>query len=127
MELRIDSVYPTLGELGKDLQVTINGSEFEVNSRISMYLNSGNQRAIIGVLYTPGEVDDLTIVDTTAYAADAKGLVIVPVPTEIKPFIINNATSISATLTDSTLNEHYSLRLFNDNESDRYSEHFSAD
>ena len=160
-ELRIDSVYPTLGELGKDLEVILTGSGFDMNTRVSMYLDSGNQRAIIGSVATPGyasgvtvvgtmacvadwgsglqvidvstpaspqiigSVDtpgqawSVTVVGTAAYVADGQtGLVIVPVPTEIKSVTENGATSISATLPSPIMAGHYTLRVFNETESD---------
>ena len=52
--MKIDSVYPTLGLLGQDLEVTLKGSGFDANTRVSMYLDSGNKRAIIGSVDTPG-------------------------------------------------------------------------
>jgi hypothetical protein len=51
-ELWIDSVEPTLGLLGQDLEVTLPGGGFDVNSRVSMYLDSGNKRAIFGSVDT---------------------------------------------------------------------------
>ncbi len=37
-ELSIDSVYPTQGKLGEALDITIAGSEFDADTRVSMYL-----------------------------------------------------------------------------------------
>jgi hypothetical protein len=53
-ELKLESVYPTLGELGKDLQVTLKGTGFDENTRVSMYPDSGNKRSIIGSVQIPG-------------------------------------------------------------------------
>ena len=53
-ELKINSAYPTLGLFGQDLEVTLKGSGFDANTRVSMYLDSGNKRAIIGSVPTPG-------------------------------------------------------------------------
>ena len=69
-ELKLDSVYPTLGELGQDLEVILTGSGFDMNTRVSMYLDSGNQRAIIGSVATPARALSVTVVGTTAYVAD---------------------------------------------------------
>ena len=87
-ELKIDSVYPTLGLLGQDLEVTLKGSGFDANTRVSMYLDSGNKRAIIGSVNTPKVAESVTVVGTTACEVDENRLFIVPVSTEIKPVTV---------------------------------------
>ena len=93
-ELKLDSVYPTLGELGKDLEVTLNGSGFDVNTRVSMYLDSGNKRTIIGSVDTPGYARSVTVVGTTAYVADNNsGLQVIDVSTPASPQIIGSVAT----------------------------------
>ena len=52
------------------------------------------------------------------WRTDIPVLVIVPVPTEIKPVTVNGATSISVTLPSPIMAGHYTLRVFNETESD---------
>ena len=90
-ELKLDSVYPTLGELGKDLEVILTGDGFDVNTRVSMYLDSGNQRAIIGSVATPGSAYGVTVVGTIAYVADREsGLQVIDASTPSSPQIIGS-------------------------------------
>jgi hypothetical protein len=46
-ELGLDAVYPTLGELGEDLDVTLTGTAFDQDTRVSMYLDAGNTKSIL--------------------------------------------------------------------------------
>ena len=75
---------------------------------------------IIGSVDTPERARRATVVDNIAYVAESKGLAIVPVPTEIKPVTVNNATSISVTLPSPIMAGNYTLRVFNANESDEH-------
>ena len=48
----------------------VKGNGFDGSTRVSMYLDSGNQRAIIGSVATPGSAYGVTVVGTIAYVAD---------------------------------------------------------
>ena len=50
--LSIDAVYPTLGLTQQNLNVTIRGTDFDQDTRVSMYVDSGNERAIVGSINT---------------------------------------------------------------------------
>jgi hypothetical protein len=90
-ELKINSVYPTLGIKGKDLPVTISGSGFDANTRVSMYLDVGNQRAIIGSIITPGFACDVKINNNIAYIADGNsGFQVIDVSKPSTPVIIGS-------------------------------------
>ena len=43
-----DSVYPTFGKLGEDLEVEIRGSGFDQNTRVTVSVDTGNTESIIG-------------------------------------------------------------------------------
>ena len=85
-ELRIDSVYPTLGKVGQGLAVTISGEGFDQNSRVSMLLNTGNSGAIIGSIHTWGFAHDVVVSGTTAYVADLlSGLQVIDISDPVSP------------------------------------------
>ena len=104
-ELELDSAYPTLGALGKNLEVTVKGGGFDSNTTVSMYLDSGNKRAIIGSVDTPDIAYGVTVVGTVAYIADAKsGLQVIDVSNPASPKIIGSVdtpgTAFDVTLVD---------------------------
>lgn len=72
-ELRLDSVYPTLGQLGQNLEVTMTGSNFDGSTRVSMSLDAGNRRVILSSLDLPGFEFDVTVQGNIAYVAAAGG------------------------------------------------------
>lgn len=118
-ELTLESVYPTLGEMGEDLEVTLTGTGFDENTRVSMSLDAVNKGAIIGSVDTPGSAEGVAIADGKAYVADGNGgFVIVPIPVEISPITVDNPTRISLSLPSPQMAGYYNLRAFNDNESD---------
>lgn len=49
-QLKIESVNPTLGVLGQELEVTLKGTGFDANTRVSFALDPGAQRHIIKTL-----------------------------------------------------------------------------
>jgi len=79
-ELKLDSVYPTLGEMGKDLEVTLSGAGFDGNTKVSMYLDTTNQRMIIGSVDTPDQARHVTVSGSYAYVADgSSGLQVIDI------------------------------------------------
>jgi len=78
-ELKLESVYPTLGIMGNDLNVNLTGTGFNENTRVSMYLDAGHKKAIIGSLNVPGESWDVKVSGSTAYVVGTMGLQIVDV------------------------------------------------
>lgn len=69
-ELNIDSVFPPQGVVGEDLAVTLTGSGFDENTRVSISLDSGNRRKIVGELATDGYATGIAISGTIAYVAE---------------------------------------------------------
>ncbi len=69
-ELKIDSVYPALGELGRKLNVELKGRGYDPNTRVSMALDVGNKRSVISSALVPGYAHDVAVVDNIAYVAD---------------------------------------------------------
>lgn len=75
---RIDTVYPAVGEIGVDLDVTITGSGFDGNTRISFYPDTLNKSQIIGQLKMQGVARGIRVVGDLAYLANGyKGLQII--------------------------------------------------
>jgi hypothetical protein len=90
-EVKIDSVSQTVGVIGKNMEVTLTGTGFTENTKVSMYIDSGNRKAIIGSVDTPGEANDVKVVDGKAYVADGDGLQIIDVSDPKNPKIIGTA------------------------------------
>ena len=73
-ELRIDSVSPNVGQLGEELQVTIKGGGFTTDTRVSMSVDVGNAKSVIGYVEAAGRVfRDVTVVGDIAYVAQSGG------------------------------------------------------
>ena len=87
-ELKIDSVYPTLGETGQDLIVSISGEALDADTRLSMSLDTGNAAAVIGYKEMPGRTLRLDMEDDLLFVADPdNGLHIVDVSTPATPAV----------------------------------------
>ena len=88
-ELRMDSVYPTKGEIGKDLNVTITGSGFDENASVSLYLGFDYEEAIVGSLKSIDCALDIKVGGTIAYVAIGEnGLQIIDISTPGSPTIV---------------------------------------
>ncbi|MFC1878056.1 hypothetical protein ACFL2E_12440, partial [Thermodesulfobacteriota bacterium] len=88
-ELSLESVYPTLGLWGQPLNVTLSGTEFDTDTRVSMSLDSGNRRFVIGTIDTPSYAHDIVIRENMAYIADdASGLQVIDISNATNPQII---------------------------------------
>jgi hypothetical protein len=87
-ELTLESVYPNQGVLGQDLAVTLKGKGFDENTRVSMTLDVGNKKAILGSVDTPGYARGVTVVGSTAYVADGSGLQVIDISNPENPQII---------------------------------------
>jgi len=97
-ELKLDTVYPTLGLLGQDLEVTLRGTGFDGNTRVVMSLDSGNRGSIIGAVDTPGFSYGVTVVGDIAYVADlTTGLQIIDVSDPVAPVIIGSVDTTAYT------------------------------
>ena len=69
-DVDIDYVYPSLGELNEDIaNARIRGTGFIGSTRISLSLDSGNLRRIIGSFETKVPVYGVDVVDNKAYIA----------------------------------------------------------
>jgi len=67
--LRLEAVYPTLGELGYDLEITLTGVAFNENTRVSITPDVGHKKAIIESLDT-SDASDIVISGANAFIAD---------------------------------------------------------
>ena len=87
--LKLEAVYPTLGKLGEDLDVTLTGTAFELDTRVSMSPDVGNKKAIIGALGT-SDARDIQISGNIAYIADGySGLRLLDISDPASPVEIN--------------------------------------
>ncbi len=58
--LRLESADPAVAETGKDSEMTLTGTGFDKNTRVSMYPDIGNKKAIVGSADTPGFAREVT-------------------------------------------------------------------
>ncbi|MDM8549333.1 hypothetical protein QUF72_04610 [Desulfobacterales bacterium HSG2] len=94
-ELKINSVSPGIGEMGKDLEVTLTGTGFDENTRVSMYTDAGNRNAIIGSVGTSGPARRVTVADGMAFVVchdyeEWQGLEIIDVGDPGNPGIVSS-------------------------------------
>ncbi len=68
-ELKIESVSPAIGELGEDLNVTLTGTDFDSDTRVSLYPDVVNEKMIISSVTFSGWGEGVTVVWNTAYVA----------------------------------------------------------
>ncbi len=93
--LSLDAVYPTLGVMGQNLNVSLKGSGFDGNTRVSMSLDVGNTKMIVGSFVTPGDAHNVTVIGTTAYVAEGnhegfRGLQVLDVSDPSSPTVIGS-------------------------------------
>ncbi len=84
----VDAVYPTLGLMGQNLEVTLIGTGFDSTTRVSMYLDSGNRRALVGAVDTgePENALNIAVSGSYAYVADTmNGLQVIDISTPSDP------------------------------------------
>ena len=91
-ELKLDSVYPTLGALGHDLETTLTGGGFDVSARVSMSLDVRKLKSLLSVPWTtPDHAYDVDIVGNMANGADIfSGLQVIDISSPDNPEIIGS-------------------------------------
>ena len=88
-ELTLESVYPSLGEMGQPLDAVLTGLDFDANTRVSMYLDLYNKKAILGSVDTPGTAFDVQVVGNLAYVADFDdGVQVIDIENPANPRIV---------------------------------------
>ena len=96
--LSAESVYPRLGQMGTDLDVTVYGEGFDADTQLSMYLDSGNSSNIIGSATTTGSAAGVVVVGTIAYVANyTADLELFDISNPSKPFYICTAETEGTT------------------------------
>ena len=69
-ELKLDSVYPAESVAGQEVKMTLTGSGFDENTRVSIYPDTGNyKKKIIGSVDTRSNALGVTISGNTAFVA----------------------------------------------------------
>ncbi len=90
-ELTLESVYPNQGVMGQDIYVELKGGGFNVDTRVSMTLDTGNKKAILGSVDTPGSAGGVTVVDRIAYVtAGIFGLQVIDMSDLSSPSILGS-------------------------------------
>lgn len=76
--LQLDSVNPDSGKMGEGLEVTLTGSDFDLNTRVSLSLDTMNRGLQVGSLDLSGvRAEKLALEGNRAYVADMSILQIV--------------------------------------------------
>ncbi len=90
--LKLKAVYPTLGLRGpNDLGVTLKGTGFNTNTRVSMYLDSGNRQSIVGSVQVPNYALNVTVSGSYAYVAGGEsGLLVIDISTASTPQLVSS-------------------------------------
>lgn len=85
---QVSNIYPTQGRIGNDLDITVSGSGFNSNTKLSMYLDSGNERLVTGSLEDLGQIGGIDVKGNTAYLVTAWELHTVDVSQPSNPKLI---------------------------------------
>ncbi len=85
VNLAIEQVYPTQGEIGYDLHAVVKGTGFTPETEISMFLDSGNQKSIVASLDLPGNVNRIHVDGDYAYLTNETELFIVLIQNPLAP------------------------------------------
>jgi len=90
-ELRVDSISPSWGKLSEDLQITIKGNGFDGNTRVSLTIDGGNRRKILGPCKCVSTILDMAYRDNIIYAASGyDGMTVIDVSTATNPVVIGS-------------------------------------
>ncbi len=90
----IDSVSPNWGEINQQMPTTIKGSGFDESSRVSMYLDGLNNKALLAS-HTSDYTTDMTVVGSLAYVVDnSLGLFIFDITDPANPVRLGSCTSM---------------------------------
>ncbi len=93
--LTLDAVYPTLSPVGQDLDVTLKGTGFDANTRVSMYLDSSNRKAIAGSVDTPDIAMGVTVAGAYAYVTVwDSGFYVIDISTSSAPKITGSVDTL---------------------------------
>ena len=86
-------------------------------------INKPSNPNVIGTIKTPGTIVDIEIKNNIAFIADeSNGLIIEPIPLEVNHVLVKNNSTISVTIPAQNIMEgHYTIRVFNEQESDELS------
>ncbi len=87
-DLKLEAVYPTLGEVGHDLNVALTGTGFDVNTRVSMACDVGNTKDIIGSFDSVGR--GITLSGETAYLVGNYGLQVIDITDTESPVLVGS-------------------------------------
>ncbi len=90
---KLDAAYPTLGAMGQNLNVTLKGGIFDANTRVAMYLDSGNRKAIAGSEES-GYAWDVAVSGTFAYVGASSALKVIDISTSSNPQIIGSVLTL---------------------------------
>ncbi len=108
-EIKLDAVYPTLGEMGQNLIVTLKGTGFYAYStRVSMYLDSGNRQAIVGTADTPIVARGVAVSGNYAYVADgSSGIQVIDISSSSNPQLIGLGANTPGSAIDLVISDSY--------------------
>jgi|GEM_PF-155861 len=97
-EIKLNAAYPTLGLMNQNLDVTLKGTDFDQNTRVSMFADSGNERAIVGYVDTPATIYDVVVSGSYAYTAAGFGLHVIDISDSASPFVVDTVETQGVSL-----------------------------
>ena len=90
-DLSIESVYPNVGQVEKEMSVSIKGKDFNKDTKVSISLDTSNVKNIVGSIDLPGTGSDVKVVKPFAYvAAGQSGLQVIDISSPESPEIITS-------------------------------------
>ena len=88
--LTLESVHPSQGRLGEELQVILKGAGFDATTRVSLSIDSGHSRGLTASLYAGGNLHNIAIAGKTAFLANAsRGLQAVDISIPSSPRLLS--------------------------------------
>lgn len=92
----IDTVSPTMGQLGQNLEMTIRGSGFSENTRVALIPDSSGREKVLGEINTHDYPTNVTVVCSTAYLVDYAGLKIIDLSDPTDPVLLGEFPVVNA-------------------------------
>ncbi|MDM8523924.1 CARDB domain-containing protein [Desulfococcaceae bacterium HSG8] len=90
--LTLGSADPSAAETGEDSEMRLTGTGFDKNTRVSIYPDIANKKAVVGSMDTPGSPKGVAVSGTTVYVADGDGgLQVTDVSDPENPVIVGSA------------------------------------
>lgn len=95
-ELQIDSAYPTRGDVGAELELTLQGAGFDYNPELTLSLDASNRRLVKHSLPLPLGADRVSVFGNLAYVTGGGGVSIVDITRVDAPSVLSEISAPGA-------------------------------